>query len=989
MQTAVHQLWPPPGDMRKIEMNILFFHSYPRDPDEWKSSWTQRGHPDVCWPEKWLPADLGVDVRVLFVSYNIGQSRAADVADDLFKALVIRDQWDLCKNHQPLVLVGRDFGTQVLDNLFLKATEEAGAFVRNVKSVILYGDKGESYRLEKFFGGRSEHTERVRIWTCNLSERHAVSIMQGSILINPAIHGKNLTQEVVGMGAYRWSLREMLDDWKWGPNGRWKPESKRSRGYSLLLESCRIAYQFEAIRAILEHLQQKLDNITTACGISNYSDSMFENEFTYLRHNGFEGAKILIVQRMLATMGVDVEQHMAAKKSDDGEQLENERKLAILKFSVARFCDSHEWHMVPFMRESDMQQKIESSVNDIVDGIPPLSEDVVIEKMQREWDSYHNVPIHFPSIREQSIMSVKQLQQLACYMRPGGNLPQEDVQEQLTAHMAQVLHGGKLIVTAKILEGKIQFLFGNAKSMAQIVGVGLEFATVSLTRQNVIVVEGITELEWTRLWGEVFLGKSLFENPIFMEKVVFSPPVHEKPQGAHVNALSKVAMFFMIEKFLQNLDVGKVYNQVVRGVATTMTEENQPDIGQVHAKIVNDPSTGILGFNLWDYFSRLQITRGLGSATRDTSGEGVSHLGGRDTPSEGDKDQGGDGGEDDDNRKGRGAKGKEIQKNNQWDVLVTVHPGYEHGVWNRDPVPEQLEESYITPILQFLFKKTEKQQSCTIESKIEVRCDMNTSSPDQVNDCLKRFGWCQNHLHVALQCFGHDAATLCGSSLLGTREAKDTYMEQTQATSSQATIGLTGGFHGFATISASFMKPLLSSLQSNQRVIEIPCEVISGTGFQPECHDLGGPTPILRYDFKFRPELPTNRFPDRPDQKWYDGMRCTVYPHFKGIWGLLSEDEECKYELRVERHVCELVCVDQSLKPKKWSRGKQKLLCNCNTMLQTYKVTLYINHKMSNIETLPEFGTDTLSKAYPKNAFMKLSVDPSVCGSHYASSSTQ
>jgi len=503
-----------------------------------------------------------------------------------------------------------------------------------------------------------------------------------------------------------------------------------------------LQYQLEAIRAILEHLQQMLDNITTACDISNYSDSMFENEFTYLQRNGIEGAKILIVQRMLATVGVDVEQHMVAKKFDDGEQLENERKLAILKFTVARFCESHEWHMVPKMKESDMRHKIESSLNDVVHGISPLSDDVVNEKMRREReremdhsgretfrrDGIDTVPIHFPSIREQSIMSVKQLQQLACKMRPGENLPEEDVQEQLMAHMAQVLHGGKLIVTANILEGKIQFLFGNAKSMAQIVGVGLDFATVSLTCQNVIVVEGITELEWTRLWGEVFLGESLFENPIFMEKVVISPPDHEKPQGSHVNALLKVAMFFMIQKFLQNFDVGKVYNQVVRGVATIMTEENQSDIGQVHAKSVNDPSTRILGFDLWDYLSRLQITRGLGSATsdtsgeggshvggtdipsegdnqggdggqdddnregrgasatRDTSGEGGSHVGGTDIPSEGDKDQGGDGGEDDDNRKGRGANGREIQQNNQRDVRVIVIPGSEHGVWNRNPV---------------------------------------------------------------------------------------------------------------------------------------------------------------------------------------------------------------------------------------------------------------------------------------------------------------
>jgi len=87
---------------------------------------------------------------------------------------------------------------------------------------------------------------------------------------------------------------------------------------------------------------------------------------------------------MLATVGVDVEQHMVAKKSDDGEQPENERKLAILKFAVARFCDSHEWHMVPKKKESDMRYEIESTLNDVVHGISPLSDDAVNWKMQRE-----------------------------------------------------------------------------------------------------------------------------------------------------------------------------------------------------------------------------------------------------------------------------------------------------------------------------------------------------------------------------------------------------------------------------------------------------------------------------------------------------------------------------------------------------------------------------------------------------------------------------
>jgi len=114
-----------------------------------------------------------------------------------------RDEWDLCKNHQPLVLVGRGFGTKVLDDFFLKATEEvltspteAGAFVRNVRGVTLYGDNVKSYKIEKFFGGKSEDIERVKVGTSSLSLWHSVFITQGSMLIIPAIDRKNLTGHV-------------------------------------------------------------------------------------------------------------------------------------------------------------------------------------------------------------------------------------------------------------------------------------------------------------------------------------------------------------------------------------------------------------------------------------------------------------------------------------------------------------------------------------------------------------------------------------------------------------------------------------------------------------------------------------------------------------------------------------------------------------------------------------------------------------------------
>ncbi len=73
------------------------------------------------------------------------------------------------------------------------------------------------------------------------------------------------------------------------------------------------------------------------------------------------------------------------------------------------------------------------------------------------------------------------------------------------ALLESVLHDnstGDIIVTSKIEvpAQRIQFLFGNAKSMAMVVGVGLDFATVYLSRENVITVEKINQLKWEQLW---------------------------------------------------------------------------------------------------------------------------------------------------------------------------------------------------------------------------------------------------------------------------------------------------------------------------------------------------------------------------------------------------------------------------------------------------------------------------------------------------------
>jgi hypothetical protein len=95
----VHQLWPLSGVDQKTELDIVFFHGLQLTPDNvndsWTTSWTQRGHDNVCWPREWLAFDLGQAVRIFSVSYNghvesSPHDHVSEIADNLFQNFMDR-----------------------------------------------------------------------------------------------------------------------------------------------------------------------------------------------------------------------------------------------------------------------------------------------------------------------------------------------------------------------------------------------------------------------------------------------------------------------------------------------------------------------------------------------------------------------------------------------------------------------------------------------------------------------------------------------------------------------------------------------------------------------------------------------------------------------------------------------------------------------------------------------------------------------------------
>ncbi len=92
----MHQLWPPSGGKQRTELDVLLFPGLQLtandSSDASSSTWTQRGHDDVCWPQEWLPFDLGKAVRIFSVSYSAHNlfrlNHVSQIAQNLFHTLM-------------------------------------------------------------------------------------------------------------------------------------------------------------------------------------------------------------------------------------------------------------------------------------------------------------------------------------------------------------------------------------------------------------------------------------------------------------------------------------------------------------------------------------------------------------------------------------------------------------------------------------------------------------------------------------------------------------------------------------------------------------------------------------------------------------------------------------------------------------------------------------------------------------------------------------
>ncbi len=189
---------------------------------------------------------------------------------------------------------------------------------------------------------------------------------------------------------------------------------------------------------------------------------------------------------------------------------------------------------------------------------------------------------------------------------------------------------GEIIVTSKVQvpEQRIQFLFGNAKSMAKVVGVGLDFATVYLSRENLITIEKINQLEWEQLWREALQdGSSFYEPILFIDKIRFI--LHDylrfvgNSDGSYLTLLKVCAFIFMTRNLLK-LNPMAIHD-CLQGGSSCLGMPSAKDLIGVETAICVRPSLEFL----WDVLGcvgkqGVGCKRPHGEGDEDTIGDGGS-----------------------------------------------------------------------------------------------------------------------------------------------------------------------------------------------------------------------------------------------------------------------------------------------------------------------------------------------------------------------------
>jgi hypothetical protein len=482
-----------------------------------------------------------------------------------------------------------------------------------------------------------------------------------------------------------------------------------------------------------------------------------------------------------------------------------------------------------------------------------------------------------------------------------------------------------MVAGRKNNEGNVELLFENGENMTQVVGVGLEWAKVVITKKLDVEVRHIGEHAWQDLWANLKMADFELMNISLSE-------LQTQDEGP-----SNIRLEDLTERF----GVGLTCSDVI---SVYMEDQVGQSNDEGFAPLVLNLAE-CMGMEEANVTKRRPVSGGEGESSKGAAGRGSSKEASTGTkdplqdPPEGppqdpawnppdDQDQ--DPPNPPEDPADDPAEDPLEPLENKKVHVVTIYPEYgfvhqgSHVLQQDNPI----NEACIVPILRFEFELRGDHKKIT--TTLKTQCNLGEGGV--LNGTPSNLGYFQDNITVSLTCEKARAATLSSPKVEDVKVIKRTITNNISTSAAREGSGQValawfqlGGSCGGTTETG----------YSTAHEMEIEC---LGGGFCVHSMNLAG---SLAYNFSY-PKVMKDIIADHHhgrtellDLKIGD----TVWPTIIGEWDALDMSKKCRYNFKTRRDITSITGLRQS-------RGNGE---EPQSILQQYEVPLWVNHAMTHI----------------------------------------
>ncbi|CAK9189708.1 unnamed protein product [Sphagnum troendelagicum] len=513
----------------------------------------------------------------------------------------------------------------------------------------------------------------------------------------------------------------------------------------------------------------------------------------------------------------------------------------------------------------------------------------------------------------------------------------------------------------------IEFLFKGAEDMSKVVGVGLQWSKVLVTKQFGVVVKHIGEHLWSDLWKETSFSPMRIPIPKpptnhELSMCNLTPKESSKRFGVglmgsrlesrciYVEDDKKQTgemfpfIFELAEKMGLSENVKDSNFQHPSGISSEAMEEEKNDHGGPLLEILEGAETnqGDISIEPMDPMDVGESSQG-GNSGEPMEGVESGQGGPSRTPTEvgGQRDQ-----QSSDFQlrfESLQAKGpQDSNENKSLTVIIIPEVGgtFYEGLSNRQVQPDcRIKGAAIAPWLKFKFEILGGERKITTTT--ETACDLGGGQLRLHEDW--NLGYCHDNITIFLTCADPQAVQVSPGTVVAMDVMKRIMTETTTGSTSRA-----NQVSGQASVQVQI--PVVPIGVQAQGTLDVTDTIVdscalavtiesSNTQFAGFDVNEVGCASSLVFSFVY-PEEIVDVMPRGQKQFMRAGISKTLWPSIIGKWIPLDREDACLYTFKTERHIYSI----RSLRRSHAARKEPILF-----MQQRYEVPFFINHAMSHI----------------------------------------